>query len=82
MTSSWSWPQEFCPFLSSTPITVNGIFLMRIDCPTGSDPWKSCSATVCPMTATLATPRTAESLKPVPLTIAQRRMAKMLSLPP
>ena len=27
--SSWSWPHEFCPLRSSTPITVNGTFLMR-----------------------------------------------------
>ncbi len=35
-TSSWSWPHEFWPLRSSTPITVKGTFLMRTIWPIGS----------------------------------------------
>src|SRR5207244_6185995 len=36
IVSSWSWPDVLCPFRSSTPITVNGILLIRMISPTGS----------------------------------------------
>ena len=46
--------QADCPFGTSVPMTLKGMFRMRITCPTGSMLPKSLSTTVPPSTATLA----------------------------
>ncbi len=58
IVSSWSWPQVVWPLRSSTPMTVNGTFLIRMTCPTGSSSPKRLLATVWPISATLAAPST------------------------
>ena len=72
-TSSWSWPMELPPLVSSTPITRNGKFLIRTVWPTGSWPSKRAFATVDPRTQTLAAARTSDSPKKTPLSTFQER---------
>ena len=79
-TLSWSWPKRFAPLASRTPITVNGMFLMRIVEPTQSAVWNRLSATVSPMTQTLAAAWMSRSVKKSPLAnlpIAHRRVERV-----
>jgi hypothetical protein len=62
------------PLRSSTPTTLNGTFLMRIEEPTALPPGNRLSATVAPSTATLADERTSTSVKKSPSAVFQARM--------
>ncbi len=66
-TLSWSWPKRFAPFGSSTPITSKGMFLIRSFMPMQSRVWKRLSATVTPMTQTLAAAWMSLGVKKSPL---------------
>src|SRR6478752_1189003 len=64
--SSWSCPIVLPPFDSSTPMTLNGKFLIRTVWSIGFWSPKSDVATVAPSTATFAADRTSESPKKLP----------------
>ena len=64
---SWSSPTMFAPFGASTPITRNGMFLMRTVCPIGSVVWKSLPISVWPITQTLFALWTSRSAKNSPV---------------
>ena len=76
MTSSMSDPNADCPFDSSTPTTLNGVFLIRILCPTGSSSGNRLSTTVFPRTATLLLARTSRSVKNSPRATSQSRISR------
>ncbi len=74
--SSWSWPQVVWPLRSSTPMTVNGTFLMRITSPSGSSSPNRLRATVCPIMATLAAASTSSWVSCRPSITSQSRAGK------
>src|SRR3982750_4425261 len=65
--SSWSWPIVLPPLDSSTPMTLNGKFLIPPVWSFGFWPPKSGVATGAPSTTTFAADRTSESPKKLPL---------------
>ena len=71
--SSWSCPPRSAPFGSSTPMTVNGMFLIRTCSPIGSWPGNSLRAIVLPITHTLVAPATSRSVKNSPAAIVKLR---------
>src|SRR6266508_2025184 len=71
--SSWSCPIVHPHLASRTPITLKGMFLIRIIWSTAFPSGKSALATVAPTTATLAADRTSESPKKLPLSTFQER---------
>src|SRR5512136_987939 len=65
------------PFLASTPITWNGIDLMRTVWPIGSDPGPyRRSTTVCPSSTTLVEESTSDAVKLLPEATGQLRISK------
>ena len=64
--SSWSSPTMLAPLRSSTPMTRNGMFLMRIVWSSGLVVWNSLATSVWPMTQTLAAEVTSRSVKKPP----------------
>ena len=76
MASSWSCPQVFWPFLSRTPTTVNGTFLMRMTWPSGSASPKRFWLTVWPSRATLAAPSTSSWVRRRPSITPHSRAVK------
>src|SRR4030067_3761824 len=66
IVSSWSWPLGDWPFLSSTPITVNGTFFILTTCPIGYMPPKRLVTTVWPRRQALEALLTSSSAKGLP----------------
>ena len=75
-------PISDCPFVASTPITVNGTRLMRITWPTGSVPPKSSRATVVPMMQTLPAPETSAASNPLPAAMGHSRACRYSGVVP
>ncbi len=73
--SSWSCPMVEPPFDSSTPVTLNGRFLMRMILPIGSSLPNRLVATVAPRTQTLLALRTSWSVKNCPRSMFQERIS-------
>ena len=82
MTSSWSCPHELCPLRSSTPMTRNGMFRMRMICPRGSASAKRFSTVVWPSSATFVAPSTSSPPIGRPATTDQSRASKYSAVTP
>src|SRR3990170_3671549 len=82
MVSSWSWPEGDWPFVSRTPSTVKGTFLILIVWPTGSWSPKRLSTTVRPRSATLVAPLTSCCVNGLPEERFQSRPLSMLGVVP
>ncbi len=80
--SSWSWPHVVWPLRSSTPMMVNGTFLIRITWPSGSSSPNRLRATVWPTSATFDAPSTSSWVSIRPSITSQSRAGKYSGVTP